>query len=74
MARTGYTTYWVPQASANMAALRATHQRTFPGNLLSIIENMVKVAVLDGDPVPRLGTTTKPTRSAGESSGDIRPR
>lgn len=60
MAKTGYTTYWVPQVSADMIACRAQHQRVFRGNQLAIVAGMVKVAVKDGETPPRLSTTRTP--------------
>lgn len=52
MAKTGYTTYWVPQGSANISACRAQHQRVFRGNQLAIVAGYVKVAVLNGENAP----------------------
>lgn len=59
--KTGFTTYWVTQAGADMATLKAQHNRTFPGNLLAIVEGKVKVAVMDGEAPPPGASTTKPT-------------
>lgn len=49
MAKTGYSTWWVPEKQADMKQLLVQHQRVFPGNQLSVIEGFVKVAVLEGD-------------------------
>lgn len=65
--KTGYATYWVPQSGADMVTLKAQHNRTFPGNLLAVIEDQnstrfVKVAVMDGERPPSGSTTTKPVQ------------
>ena len=60
MAKTGYTTYWVPEIFADRKACLAQHQRTFKGNQLAIVGEMVKVAVLAGEMPPRNSTTKTP--------------
>ena len=49
MAKTGYQTWWVPEAKADLKILRAQHQRVFKGNQLAIVDGYIKVAVLDGE-------------------------
>lgn len=60
MAKTGYLTVWVPTAGADFDALRAQHQRCFPGNALSVVAGFVKVAVLDGETPPAGAVSEKP--------------
>ena len=62
--KTGYLTYWVPEKGADLAKLKAQHNRTFPGNQLAIVEGMVKVAVMNGETPPKGATTAKPLPKA----------
>lgn len=62
--KTGFTTYWVPERGADLAKLKAQHNRTFPGNLLAIVQGMVKVAVMNGETPPKGATTAKPVPKA----------
>lgn len=57
---TNYTTYWVPQAGSDLEALRAQHQRAFPGNQLAVVGGYIKVAVPDGETPPPGAVTTAP--------------
>lgn len=59
---TEYTTYWLDVGSADMANCLAIHQRVFPGNALSTLGGMVKIAVLDGDTPPAGATTVAPPK------------
>lgn len=71
MAKTGYVTYWVPQASADLKALEAQHQRTFNGNQLAIVGGMVKVAVLDGETPPKGAVTLAPKIALAANSATV---
>lgn len=57
-----YTTYWIPVAGADLEALRAQHQRAFPGNQLAVVGGHVKVAVLDGETPPPGAVQTIPVQ------------
>lgn len=58
--KTGYKTYWVPVVDANLKALKTQHNRCFPKNELAVVSGYVKVAVLDGEAVPKNATTVTP--------------
>ena len=70
MAKTGYTTYWVPETGADLRALLAQHQRTFKGNQLAIVEGYVKVAVMAGETPPKNATTRTPV-AREQSNGNV---
>ena len=70
MAKTGYTTYWVPENGADLQALKAQHNRTFAGNQLAIVAGMVKVAVMNGETPPKGATTLKPEPKA-DMTGNV---
>lgn len=55
-----YTTYWVPEAGADLVALKAQHNRVFAGNDLAIVAGFVKVAVAEGESPPQGATTSAP--------------
>lgn len=57
-----YAIYWIPEAGADLVALRAQHDKAFPGNELAIVGGYVKVAVLDGDTIPANAITTDQVR------------
>ena len=69
--KTGFTTYWIPQASAGLKALKAQHNRCFPGNELAVVEGFVKVAVLDGEKPPKGATTKTPVVLQRDVAGNV---
>ena len=69
--KTGFTTYWTPQKGADTKALKAQHQRCFPGNELAIVNGYVKVAVLDGEKPPLGATTIVPKMADSFVSGNV---
>ena len=69
--KTGYTTYWTTQNGADMKALKAKHERCFPGNELAVVNGYVKVAVLDGEKPPIGATTIAPKMSELTIAGNV---
>lgn len=57
--KTGFSTFWVPEYGADLAALREQHQRAFPGNELAFVNGYIKVAVLDGEDPPKGAVTSE---------------
>ena len=69
--KTGYTTYWTPEKSADLKSLKEQHNRCFPGNELAIVEGYVKVAVMDGEKPPLGATTVMPKQAEVVISGNV---
>lgn len=61
MAKSNFTSVWVPYGSISQATLRGLHQRVFPGNVLSVSDGYVKVAVPAGTALPAGASQTVPT-------------
>lgn len=63
MAKSNFTTVWVPYGSISQATLRGLHQRVFPGNALAVVDGSVKVAVPLGTALPTGASQTTPVHT-----------